>query len=157
MTNICMNSPTKNTHYDFMLQALALSKKALPECRPNPPVACLLVKQDMDGTRIVGQGFTQAIGNHHAEVQAMASYKGSLESVIAYVTLEPCSFEGRTPSCAKMLANSGIKQVRVAMLDPDPRNNGKGIAILETAGIKVEIGVAGEAVSCFLSPYLGQS
>lgn len=148
----------------FMIKALALSKNALPVCRPNPPVACLLVKTLGHKSHIVAQGYTQSIGQDHAEVQAIKAYKNaspnqnvSLEDVTAYVTLEPCAFEGRTPSCAKMLGRSGIKNVVVAMLDPDPRNAGQGIKILEEAGIKVTLGVARTEVEAFLKPYLGQS
>ena len=80
-----------------------------------------------------------------------------MEGVTAYVTLEPCSFVGRTPACAKTLAEAGIKHVVVAMLDPDPRNSGKGIAMLEQAGVMVEVGLCQTQVSQFLGPYLGKS
>ncbi len=101
--------------------------------------------------------FRQAIGGNHAEVEALNAYQGSLESVTAYVTLEPCSFVGRTPACAVTLVKSGIGKVVVAMLDPDPRNSGRGIEILKQAGIEVEIGLCGKEVSEFLTPYLGKS
>jgi pyrimidine deaminase RibD-like protein len=139
----------------FMLRALALSKLALPNCRPNPPVGCVLVK---DNT-IVSEGYTQAPGQHHAEAQAISHYvnlvdDGALNDITAYVTLEPCSFVGRTPSCAHTLAGLNIKRVVVAMLDPDPRNSGKGIKVLTDAGIDVDIGVCQDEVSVFISPYL---
>lgn len=142
-----------NSSASFMLQALSVSKQALPACRPNPPVGCVLVR---DG-EIISEGFTQAIGGHHAEVMALATYAGSFDDVVAYVTLEPCAFVGRTPSCAQVLANSGIKHVVVSMLDPDPRNNGRGIHILRAAGIVVDIGIESEHVRSFLMPYLGHS
>lgn len=138
---------------EFMQRALEISRNALPECQPNPPVGCVLVKDD----RIVSEGHTQAIGGNHAEVEALNGYDGSLENVTAYVTLEPCSFVGRTPACAVTLVNSGIKKVVVAMLDPDPRNSGRGIDILNQAGVEVEVGVCGDEVRAFLTPYLGQS
>ncbi|QEY14732.1 riboflavin-specific deaminase [Cellvibrio sp. KY-GH-1] len=138
---------------EFMLRALAVSKNALPHCIPNPPVGCVLVKNGA----IVAEGFTQAIGGNHAEVEAFNAFKGNLDDVTAYVTLEPCSFVGRTPSCAAMLANSGIKNVVVAILDPDPRNSGKGIQMLQQAGIDVQVGLCGAAVAEFLIPYLGKS
>jgi pyrimidine deaminase RibD-like protein len=125
----------------------------LPACRPNPPVGCVLVKDN----QIVAEGFTQEIGANHAEVEAMASYSGSISGVTAYVTLEPSSFEGRTPSCAKILAKSGISNVVVAIIDPDPRNSGKGIVILKYSGINVNVGTCGKEVSDFLTPYLGHS
>ena len=137
----------------YMLRALEVSKKALPNCIPNPPVGCVLVKNDV----VVAEGFTQEIGGNHAEVEAINNYSGSLDNVTAYVTLEPCAFEGRTPSCAKMLVSTNIKKVIVAISDPDARNNGKGIETLRNNGIKVEIGVASEEVSQFIEQYLGHS
>ncbi|WP_211679108.1 MULTISPECIES: bifunctional diaminohydroxyphosphoribosylaminopyrimidine deaminase/5-amino-6-(5-phosphoribosylamino)uracil reductase RibD [unclassified Moritella] len=134
----------------FMLRALELSKLALPHCRPNPPVGCVLVKNN----RIVSEGFTQALGQHHAEAQAIAQYDNSLEEVTAYVTLEPCSFVGRTPSCAHSLVGRNIKRVVVAVVDPDPRNSGKGITVLTDAGTEVEVGVCQREVSEFITPYL---
>lgn len=136
-----------------MLRALEISRNALPDCNPNPPVGCVLVKDDI----VVSEGYTQAIGGNHAEVQALNAYNGTLEGVVAYVTLEPCSFVGRTPACANTLVESGIKHVVVSMLDPDERNSGKGIKMLEKGGIKVDIGLCYEQVSGFLAPYLGKS
>lgn len=133
-----------------MLRALELSKLALPLCRPNPPVGCVLVKNN----RIVSEGFTQPPGQHHAEAQAIAQYENSLEEVTAYVTLEPCSFVGRTPSCAHSLVGRNIKRVVVAVVDPDPRNSGKGITVLSDAGTEVEVGVCQREVSEFITPYL---
>jgi pyrimidine deaminase RibD-like protein len=137
----------------FMLRALEVSRNALPACQPNPPVGCVLVKNG----EIVSEGHTQAIGGNHAEVEALNAYYGDLSNVIAYVTLEPCSFVGRTPACAKTLVSCGIKKVVVAMLDPDPRNAGRGIDILQEGSVKVEVGLCGEEVSAFLTPYLGKS
>ncbi len=75
----------------------------------------------------------------------------------AYVTLEPCSFVGRTPACVDTLVKSGIKHVVVALVDPDERNSGKGISILKQNGIEVEVGLCEEQVARFLKPYLGKS
>lgn len=145
----------------FMLRALAISHKALPKCQPNPPVGCVLVTNN----EIVAEGFTQEIGHNHAEIEALKAYSsdmsdsivGAMSDVIAYVTLEPCAFIGRTPACANAIIESGIKHVIVAMLDPDARNSGKGISILEKAGITVEVGLCHQQVSRFLSPYLNKS
>jgi pyrimidine deaminase RibD-like protein len=138
---------------DFMQLALLESKKALPKCTPNPPVGCVLVKNG----EVVASGFTQPIGGNHAEVEAIREYTGNLDGVTAYVTLEPCAFEGRTPSCAKMLADSDISIVNIAVIDPDPRNSGKGIEILKNAGIKVNFGIENDEVTAFISQYLGKS
>ena len=137
----------------FMRLALEESQKALPHCRPNPPVGCVLVKED----KVVAVGHTQKPGDKHAEAAALARYPGSLEAVSAFVTLEPCSFHGRTPSCALALIERKVGKVYVSIKDPDPRNNGKGIALLRQAGIPVVEGVLAEEVESFLAPYLNQS
>ena len=136
-----------------MAMALEESKRALPNCFPNPPVGCVLVK---DG-KILASGYTKEPGNNHAEASAIQSIKGSLENVVAYVTLEPCSFKGRTPSCANALIERNIKEVYVAIEDPDPRNSGKGIKMLRDAGVKVTENILSEPVFDFLSPYLDKS
>ncbi|MFZ3407746.1 bifunctional diaminohydroxyphosphoribosylaminopyrimidine deaminase/5-amino-6-(5-phosphoribosylamino)uracil reductase RibD [Vibrio chagasii] len=137
----------------YMLQALQASHQALPDCQPNPPVGCILVKND----KVVSVGYTQKVGGNHAEVEALNHYEGDMEGVTAYVTLEPCSFVGRTPACANTLVKAGVQHVVVAMLDPDPRNNGRGVAILESHGVKVDVGLCQAQVSAFLTPYLGKS
>jgi pyrimidine deaminase RibD-like protein len=135
---------------EFMQAALLEGRKALPLCLPNPPVGCVLVQ---DG-KIVARGHTQPPGQHHAEAMALSQISGDLSSIAAYVTLEPCSFQGRTPSCAKALVASGIKQVFVAILDPDPRNAGAGIQILRAGGIEVSVGLLEQEVHLDLDPYL---
>ncbi|CAH0528761.1 bifunctional diaminohydroxyphosphoribosylaminopyrimidine deaminase/5-amino-6-(5-phosphoribosylamino)uracil reductase RibD [Vibrio hippocampi] len=137
----------------FMLRALELSRHALPSCIPNPPVGCVLVKDNV----VIAEGYTQSVGGNHAEVEALNAYSGSMDGVTAYVTLEPCSFVGRTPACASTLVSSGIKNVMVGMLDPDIRNNGRGVEILKQAGISVQVGVCETQVDAFLQPYLGKS
>lgn len=134
----------------FMMRALELSRLALPECSPNPPVGCVLVKNG----EIISEGFTQFLGGEHAEAYACSHYSGSLKEATAYITLEPCSFVGRTASCAASLVEHGIKKVVIAILDPDERNNGKGVDILKQAGVEVELGLCAEEVRRFISPYL---
>lgn len=137
-------------HRELMLMALEASRRALPHCRPNPPVGCVLVRND----QVIATGFTQPPGDHHAEANALSMVDGSLSDVSVYVTLEPCSFHGRTPSCARALIDNNVKEVHVAMLDPHPKNNGEGIKLLRDAGITVSLGIAEEEVSSFLAPYL---
>lgn len=133
-----------------MHRALREARKALPTCHPNPPVGCVLV----NGGRVVATGYTQAPGQHHAEAMALAQFQGDLSEVTAYVTLEPCSFHGRTPSCARALAVSGIKHVVIATLDPDPRNASAGVDILKAAGIEVVVGVLEQRVLNEFGEYL---
>lgn len=139
----------------FMRQALLLGRRALPRCLPNPPVGCVLAAEN----EIVAQGFTGEPGQDHAEAMALRQVTGELSHLTAFVTLEPCSFYGRTPSCALSLIARRIGRVYVALLDPDPRNDGKGIALLQEAGIPVQVGLlAGEAradLEAYFSPRVG--
>jgi pyrimidine deaminase RibD-like protein len=135
---------------EFMRIALQESKRALPGCVPNPPVGCALVRNGV----VVATGFTQPPYQPHAEPMALAQLEGDLPDVTAYVTLEPCSFHQRTPSCAKGLIARRIGAVFVALIDPHPRNQGRGIEMLREAGIPVEAGLLLDEVKAFLSPYL---
>lgn len=134
----------------LMRLALAQGRLALPACLPNPPVGCLIVCKG----EVVASGFTQSPGNHHAEAMALSQLSPGLTDLVAYVTLEPCSFTGRTPSCAQALVGRGIKRVVVALLDPDPRNAGAGVAILREAGIAVSVGLLAHEARMDLEPYL---
>jgi len=133
-----------------MRQALLESKKALPRCLPNPPVGCVLVKEGS----VLARGYTHAPGEFHAEAHALSQFSQPMDKVSAYVTLEPCSFFGRTPSCAHELIRQRIESVYVAICDPHPQNRGAGIQILKAAGVKVEVGLLAEEVRAFIEPYL---
>lgn len=143
-----MTSPS--IHAEFMSQALAEGRQALPQCLPNPPVGCVLVKDNV----VVSRGHTQLPGHYHAEAMALSGLPTDCDGVTAFVTLEPCSFHGRTPSCAHALIRRGVSRVVVSMLDPDPRNAGAGIKILRDAGITVEVGVLADEVEIDLGRYL---
>jgi pyrimidine deaminase RibD-like protein len=136
----------------FMAEALDESRKALPACRPNPPVGCVIVRE---GT-IVARGFTGAPGAPHAEAAALDALGSDAapDGLALCVTLEPCAFVGRTPSCATAIVDSGIRTVFVGTLDPDPRNDGAGIEIMRRAGILVRVGVLEAEVLEFIGPYL---
>ena len=134
----------------FMRLALLEGRRALPGCIPNPPVGCVLVK---DG-RVIATGYTNPPGRPHAEAMALSQLSGPLPNVTAFVTLEPCSFHGRTPSCAKELIARGVGKVFVAILDPDPRNSGAGVKMLEQAGIAVSVGLLEDDALKDLEPYL---
>lgn len=121
----------------FMREALLEGRRALPACRPNPPVGCVLVR----GGVIVARGHTQPPYQPHAEPMALAQVDGPLGDVTAFVTLEPCAFHQRTPSCAKELIRRGVGRVVVAMLDPHPKNRGRGVEMLRDAGVEVTTGV----------------
>ncbi len=134
----------------LMQRALALGETARRRTAPNPWVGCVIVA---DG-EIIAQGATEPPGGPHAEVVALAIAGEAARGATAYVTLEPCSHEGRTSPCADALVAAGVARVVVAIEDPDPRVRGEGIARLRAAGIDVEIGPGADAVTQVLAPYL---
>lgn len=144
------NLPGHSIDEFYMNLALIVSRKAFPGCLPNPPVGCVLVRNGS----ILSEGYTHGPGQFHAEAHALSQVDGFLEETTAYVTLEPCSFRGRTSSCALSLVERRIQRVVVALIDPDPRNNGKGISLLREAGVEVTVGVLGNQISEFIAPHL---
>lgn len=131
--------------HKFMLRAISLAKQGHFTTTPNPRVGCVLVSYKEGNGRVIGEGYHQKAGQGHAEVNALAQAKANnfslLKGATAYVTLEPCSHFGRTPPCAQALIDAGVSQVIAAMVDPNPRVSGNGLAILEKAGITVKSGL----------------
>ena len=123
----------------FMQRALDLAERGKGAVRPNPLVGCVLVHEG----KIIGEGYHEQYGGPHAEVNAIASVTDPklLADATAYVSLEPCSHWGKTPPCANLLVEKGIKSVVVATLDPNPLVSGKGVKLLEEAGISVQVGL----------------
>jgi diaminohydroxyphosphoribosylaminopyrimidine deaminase/5-amino-6-(5-phosphoribosylamino)uracil reductase len=121
----------------FMALALALAGRGLGNVWPNPAVGCVIVQ----GSTIVGRGFTQPGGRPHAERVALDQAGARARGATAYVTLEPCAHHGQTPPCAAALIAAGVARVVSATTDPDPRVSGKGHAMLRAAGIEVTEGV----------------
>jgi len=122
-----------------MAQALALAEHGLYGTTPNPRVGCVLVR---DGA-VLAEGWHARAGGPHAEAAAIAeaSVRGlSLRGATAYVTLEPCNHQGRTPPCARALIEAGVARVVIAMADPNPTASG-GMQALREAGITVECGL----------------
>lgn len=151
-TRVTFMDAATDQHMQWMRLALEESRKALPACAPNPPVGCVIIS---DG-RLIARGHTGPPGQPHAEAMALRSLQCSPGGATVYVTLEPCSFEGRTPSCAVALAASGVRCVYVGIIDPHPRNQGKGLDILRAAGISVEIGLLEDEIKAALVPYLAR-
>ena len=126
--------------HQFMSEALAEAQKALYLSNPNPRVGCLIVK---DG-QVIGRGFTQKVGEAHAEVQALAdaqSQGNDPAGSTVYVTLEPCNHTGRTPPCVDALIAAKPAKVIVAMSDPNPLVAGKGLEKLRASGIEAFCGL----------------
>ena len=133
-----------------MQRALAAATRVRGQTISNPWVGAVLVR---DG-QVVGEGATAPPGGDHAEAAALRGIDA--RSAELYVTLEPCSpFDGkRTPPCAQMVIDSGVRRVVVAMLDPDPRVAGRGVAILRDAGIRVDVGDGEDEAVQLVRPYL---
>ena len=121
---------------DYMKQALSLAKLALGQVSPNPAVGAVVIK---DGD-VVGQGYTQPPGSSHAEVMALNQAGDKARGGTMYVTLEPCCHQGRTPPCTKAIIGTGISEVHLAMIDPNPLVGGRGEEELEREGIKTYVG-----------------
>ncbi|TDQ39032.1 bifunctional diaminohydroxyphosphoribosylaminopyrimidine deaminase/5-amino-6-(5-phosphoribosylamino)uracil reductase RibD [Thiopseudomonas denitrificans] len=119
----------------FMARALQLAEQGLYSVHPNPRVGCVLVR---DG-RIVGEGWHRMAGTPHAEVHALAAAGELARGATAYVSLEPCSHHGRTPPCAQALVDAGVVRVVAAMQDPNPQVAGRGLELLRSAGIAVQV------------------
>lgn len=136
----------------FMALALKEAQKGVGLSSPNPPVGCVLVKQNL----VIGLGAHTRAGDPHGEIVALmdAEARGhDVSGATAYVTLEPCCHHGRTPPCTDALLQAGISRIVVGVRDPNPRVDGGGIAILQAAGLDVEEGVLFEACSRFHAPF----
>ena len=133
----------------FMKRALTLAENALGLASPNPTVGCLIVREG----KIVGRGWHEYDSKDHAEVRALNEAADRSLNATAYVTLEPCCHEGRTPPCTHGLIGAGVRRVVVARIDPDPRVAGRGIEFLRSEGIRVDVGLMAEEAGKLIEPY----
>ena len=120
-----------------MMRAVELAKKAKGKTYPNPLVGAVLVR---DG-KIIGEGYHKKAGTPHAESIALSRAKGRACGADLYISLEPCAHYGKTPPCVLNIIQSGVRKVYVAMKDPNPLVNGKGLDALRKKGIKVRTGL----------------
>lgn len=120
-----------------MALALKLASQGKYGVKSNPMVGCVIVKHE----KIIAKGYHQTFGKVHGEINALQQINHQAQGATFYVTLEPCAHQGKTPSCAQAIIDSGAKTVIITMRDPNPLVNGKGIAMLENAGIEVKIGL----------------
>lgn len=119
-----------------MKRALELARLGLRRTSPNPMVGCVIVKDN----NIICEGWHHEYGGPHAEIEALNDAKShgvDVRGSTVYVTLEPCSHYGKTPPCATRLVDEGVAEVVIAMRDPNPKVNGRGLEILRGAGVKV--------------------
>ncbi len=120
-----------------MARALQLAARGRYAAHPNPMVGCVLT----NGGEIVGEGWHEAAGEAHAEINALRAAGDRAAGATAYVTLEPCAHHGKTPPCADALVDAGVTRVVAAMQDPFEEVAGRGLARLEEAGISTAVGL----------------
>jgi diaminohydroxyphosphoribosylaminopyrimidine deaminase/5-amino-6-(5-phosphoribosylamino)uracil reductase len=113
----------------YMARALELAERGLYTTTPNPRVGCVIVR---DGA-VVGEGWHQRAGEAHAEVIALRAAGEKAQGATVYVTLEPCSYHGRTPPCTQALLAGRVNRVVAAMQDPNPRVAGQGLQAIRAA------------------------
>lgn len=128
----------------WMQRALDLATRGWRTVAPNPMVGCVLVNAD---GKFLAEGWHQRPGGPHAEIDAIDAIPedrlSELQGATCYVSLEPCSHQGRTPPCANRLVQARVARVVIAARDPNPQVNGAGIQLLRNAGIQVEVGLLG--------------
>jgi diaminohydroxyphosphoribosylaminopyrimidine deaminase / 5-amino-6-(5-phosphoribosylamino)uracil reductase len=129
-----------SSHEFYMQLALENALAMKGQTDPNPLVGSVIVNEN----RVVGIGAHLKAGEPHAEIHALRMAGDKARGGTIYVTLEPCSHHGRTGPCAVAIAEAGIKKVVIAALDPNPLVSGRGVKILEDAGIEVEVGILEE-------------
>ncbi len=134
----------------FMERALLLAGCGRGRTSPNPTVGAVIVS---DGV-VAGQGAHLAAGSPHAEVHALAEAGGRSKGATLYCTLEPCAHQGRTPPCAPQVASAGIARAVIAMIDPNPKVAGRGIAMLRASGITVDVGLLEDAARRVNAPFI---
>jgi diaminohydroxyphosphoribosylaminopyrimidine deaminase/5-amino-6-(5-phosphoribosylamino)uracil reductase len=139
-SSICsLQSVDKHTYY--MRKAIAIAERGRGRTSPNPMVGALVVN---DEGVIVGRGRHEVAGGPHAEVNALRDAGERARGATLYCTLEPCSHTGRTGPCAPAVASAGIRRVVIALEDPNPLVNGRGLAYLRERGVETLIGVGRE-------------
>ena len=129
-----------------MRAALAEARRGLGRTSPNPAVGAVIVRTDADRPEIVGSGWHHQAGLPHAEIEALRSLASPAlaRGATLYVTLEPCSTQGRTPPCSDAILNAGIRRVVIGTLDPNSAHAGRAVGILQAAGVEVRCGVLEE-------------
>lgn len=138
----------------FMAAAVRVGSRGLGRTAPNPSVGCVIV--DPAGPTVLARACTGDGGRPHAETQALALAGSRARGATAYVTLEPCAHQGKTPPCADALVAAGLARVVVGITDPDPRVGGRGIAKLKDAGIVVTDGVLAEDAHALTQGFLSR-
>jgi diaminohydroxyphosphoribosylaminopyrimidine deaminase/5-amino-6-(5-phosphoribosylamino)uracil reductase len=133
-----------------MARALDLARHGEGFVEPNPMVGCVIAHE----SEVVGEGWHRRFGGPHAEIEAINIAGPRARGATLYVTLEPCCHEGKTPPCTGSIIAAGVRRVVCAQRDPFPAVSGGGIAELEAAGVRVEVGLLGADAARLNAPYL---
>lgn len=144
-----MTSGADSAH---MARALQLAARGRFGAHPNPMVGCVIVREGS----VVGEGWHALAGEAHAEVIALEAAGDAVRGATAYVTLEPCAHQGKTPPCVDALIEAGISRVVVAMQDPYDEVAGRGLAKLLEAGIDAEVGLMQAAAEALNEGFIGR-
>jgi len=137
---------------DYMARALRLARRGLYTAHPNPRVGCVLVKAG----KIVGEGWHRKTGEAHAEAAALQDAGDDAKGATAYVTLEPCVHQGKTPPCTDALIAAGVELVVAALVDPNGKVSGNGHSALEDAGISVRTGLLADEAAALNEGFLSR-
>lgn len=134
-----MNNHIESEHEKYIKRCLQLAKNGKAFVSPNPMVGAVIVYEG----KIIGEGYHQKYGKAHAEVNAINSVKDKslLKNSVLYVSLEPCSHFGKTPPCSQLIIDSKIPQVVIATLDPYYKVSGRGVKMLNEAGVETIVGI----------------
>jgi len=135
-----------------MARALKLAERGKYTARPNPKVGCVFVRNDS----IVGEGWHQVAGEAHAEINALESASDQADGATVYATLEPCAHHGKTPPCAEALIDARVARTVVAMQDPFDDVSGRGLEMLRSAGIDVQVGLMAAAAAALNEGYISR-
>ncbi|MFC1452270.1 bifunctional diaminohydroxyphosphoribosylaminopyrimidine deaminase/5-amino-6-(5-phosphoribosylamino)uracil reductase RibD [Verrucomicrobiota bacterium] len=133
----------------FMSRAIALARRMEGRTRPNPPVGAVVVR---DG-EVIAEACHRAAGAPHAEIAALRAAGAGAAGSALYVSLEPCSTQGRTGACVPVVISSGVKRVVVGVRDPNPAHRGRGLRLLRSAGLSVTCGVCAAEAGRLIAPF----
>jgi diaminohydroxyphosphoribosylaminopyrimidine deaminase/5-amino-6-(5-phosphoribosylamino)uracil reductase len=145
-----VNNQFTDSDIQFMRLALREARRGLGRTSPNPCVGAVIVKNG----EIIARGYHKRAGGPHAEIVALRKAGEKAREAVMYVTLEPCNHHGRTPPCSLAVAESGIKQVCIGMLDPNPLVNGSGAEFLSSRGVEVRHGLLEQQCRNLNRPFL---
>ena len=133
----------------LMRRALDLARRGVGLASPNPMVGAVVARS----AEVVGEGWHRGPGTPHAEILALRAAGDRARGATLYVTLEPCTHQGRTPPCAPVVLSSGIARVVAAMRDPNPAVDGSGFELLRRSGVEVDEGILGEEAATLIAGF----